>query len=157
MQKLRQRISYLQGLAEGMNVGASSREGRLLTEMLQVLGDMADSIDTLKAEQERLDEIVESMDDDLFQLEQDMYEDDEEEDDDDDDIVEIACPSCHENITFDAELLDDDDYLEVTCPSCRQVIFIQEGDEDMEERIIAGAGEECHCDCDEGAHHPQTH
>ncbi|MZP28471.1 AraC family transcriptional regulator [Heliobacterium undosum] len=155
MQKLRQRISYLQGLAEGMNVGASSREGRLLTEMLQVLGDMADTIDTLKAEQERLDEIVESMDDDLFQLEQDIYEDDDDEDDED--IVEIACPSCQENVCFDAELLDDDDYLEVTCPSCRQVIFVQEGDEDMEERILTGGEEECGCDCDDAAHHPHTH
>ncbi|ABZ82891.1 conserved hypothetical protein [Heliomicrobium modesticaldum Ice1] len=154
MQKLRQRISYLQGLAEGMNVGTSSREGRLLTEMLQVLGDMADSIDTVKAEQERLDEIVESMDDDLFQLEQDIYEDDDE---DDDDIVEIACPSCQENVSFDAKLLDDDDYLEVTCPSCRQGVFIREGDEDGEEQIVMGEEAERDGDCGDAACHRHTH
>ncbi|MBC9784912.1 AraC family transcriptional regulator [Heliobacterium chlorum] len=146
MQELRERLSYIQGLAEGLNVGANSREGRLLTEMLSLMGDMTDSIGQLKEDQDRLEEIIDSMDDDLLQLEQDVYEDDCDCDiDEDEDLVEIECPSCQERVYFDADLLDDEDYLEVSCPNCDQVVFIQEGDEaDFEHE--SAAGDRCECE-----------
>ena len=39
------------------------------------------------------------------------------------DMVEVACPVCHEEITFAAGILDDDDAVEVTCPYCGGVVY----------------------------------
>lgn len=123
LQHLRERISFIQGLAEGINLGANSREGRLLGEMISVLGDMADSIAEVKMAQNQLEQIVESMDDDLVQLEEDVYDED-----DDEDLVEVECPSCQEMVCFDAELLDEEGILEVTCPTCDEVVFTHDGE-----------------------------
>ena len=81
-----------------------------------------------------LNEYVESIDDDLADLEETLFgeedgeidEDlaagDEDEDElDDDDLIVYACPHCGHEIEFHASDVDfDEDYL---CPECQKPIF----------------------------------
>ena len=47
MKELRKKISYLQGLAEGLDVKSNSKEGRIINGIIEVLGDMANNLDNL--------------------------------------------------------------------------------------------------------------
>ena len=126
MRELKTDIAYLQGLAEGLEIDSSSKEGRILVSILDVLSDMADAIHELQTEQRELEDYVETMDEDLSDLEDDFYE---EEDDDDEfgeldlDNIEVECPTCNDTVCFEADLLDDEDLLEITCPNCDTVVY----------------------------------
>lgn len=92
---LRAKVAYLEGLAEGLDIDHSTKEGRLLTSIIDVLSDMAEAVaDTVEA-QEELAAYIEDVDSDLSALEDGFYDLD---DDDDDDEITLHCPDC------DAEL-----------------------------------------------------
>ncbi|HEX3033399.1 MAG TPA: AraC family transcriptional regulator [Bacillota bacterium] len=139
--ELKERISYLQGLADGLDINADSKEGRLIREMLDVLDDMADTIVDLEARQEELEEYTETISEDLSDLEDEVYE---ECDDDEctcgheDGFIDVECPKCHEIVCFEEDILDDEEVAEVTCPNCGEVVFVNDGefleiDEDEDE------------------------
>lgn len=147
MSDLRERIAYLQGLKEGLALDVTTKEGKLLNAMLEVLEEIVDELDELSAEQEELNEYAEAIDEDLGDLEAEVYgEDDYPEDDDDDDedyededwddenYIEVECPQCHDVVRFASSILANRDVTEVTCPNCSKVVYLNEhgpdGDED---------------------------
>lgn len=139
MSNLSDRVAFIQGLAEGMNIKDDTNEGKLLLKMLDVLGEMAGEIKRLSDAQEEMSEYVESIDDDLADIEETLYgdededgcdcahchggddDDDDDEDEDDDGMVEYTCPSCGHVMTFAVDEFDfDEDYL---CPECNKPLF----------------------------------
>lgn len=133
MENLRSKVAYLQGLAQGLDVGTESREGRLLAGILDLLGEMAEELGTLKQKQEDLKEYVEAIDDDLAVVEDEVcpVEDDES-------YAEIECPACGDTVVLEG----DDDVLELTCPSCGESIYREdfelEEDNDRLENDLRG-------------------
>ena len=126
MEYLSEKVAYLKGLAEGMSIDENTNEGKLLKSIINVLGDFADVIDDLEDSQIQLNEHLEDMDEDLAQLEYEMYDDydgDDQEDGDDIAYYEIECPNCNETVYMDEEMLDDEDNL--ACPSCKEPIEIE--------------------------------
>lgn len=142
MSNLTDRISYLKGMAAGMKLNMEKDANKLIMEMLNVMGEMAEEIADLTDAQNDLNEYVESIDDDLTDLEESFFGDEEmdEEDDEDesdsedddeelgeDDLISYTCPHCGFEIEFHASDVDfDEDYL---CPACQKPIF-PELDED---------------------------
>ena len=123
--------TYLKGLFEGYELDKSTKEGKIISEMLNLMCDMADKIAALEADNKELHEYVEELDQDLGAVEEDLYFDDDEEYDDYDDLnddedyegedceyYELECPSCGEIICFDDSLSTD----EITCPACGEKI-----------------------------------
>ena len=110
--KLGEKVAYLKGLAQGMEIGESTKEGKLLTAIIDALGAMASAIDELEGETEMLNEYVNELDSDLGDVEQIIFEDDDDEDFDD--VVELECPSCGEIICVD----DDVELDSLKCPKC---------------------------------------
>ena len=143
--------AYLKGLAEGLKLDESTNEGKLIVKMLELIGEMADRIDTLEKQSDELYTYMEGMAEDLINLENDFYEDDEcecedysdlNEDSEDDDFVaeeyyEIECPTCGEKICF-TEDFDLDNFL---CPACGTKIDDVELIDDCEE--CEGCLEDC--------------
>ena len=142
MSKLTDKVSYLKGLADGMKLNMDKDANKLIMEILGALGEFADEIQTMADAHDELNEYVESIDDDLADLEDTLFGDEEDEDEDDedvdeDDIITYACPECGHEIEFHADDVDlSEDYL---CPACGKPIFpeIEEdedegGDEDPE-------------------------
>jgi len=123
MDSLKSRVAYLQGLAAGIDLPESSKEGRLLHGIIDVLQDFAEALEGLEEAQEQLEDYVESIDEDLYTLEEDLNEC---ECDEDDDYVEVNCPGCGETVMFHSDILEDDDVIEVTCPNCDEVVFIND-------------------------------
>lgn len=133
MNNLKERVSYLQGLADGMDISSESKEGRLLNEIIDVLGQFADEIEDLETAQMELEDYMEDIDEDLNDLEEEVFESIEDEyhtcgcgDEDDEEYIDVECPSCNEVVCFDADILDSDDLIEVTCPNCDEVVFVND-------------------------------
>ena len=138
MSKLTDRISYLKGMAAGMKLNMDKDSNKLMLEMLTVMGEMAEEMAAMAEKHNDLNEYVESIDDDLAELEESLFgeenmdgedidgEDDEDEDGEDDLIV-YACPHCGTEIEFQANDVDfDEDYL---CPECHKPIFPELGED----------------------------
>ncbi len=130
MEFLYEKVAYLKGLADGLNIEETTKEGRLLVSIIDVLEDFADSIVELNEDADEMAEYIEAMDEDLTNIEEDLYEDDEDDDDEDDDdidFVEVECPNCHEEVYIDEDLLYEDD-IDVVCPRCNEKVEFEEVD-----------------------------
>lgn len=125
MSDLRSKVAYLHGLAEGLAIDDASAEGRVLSAVIDVLGDVADAIDEVYDAQDELAEYVEEMDDDLTVVEESIFE---EEDgitfipeqaltDLEDGVELICCPECGETLAAGAGEMEDEAF-DVTCPVC---------------------------------------
>ena len=138
MSKLTDRISYLKGMAAGMKLNMDKDSNKLMLEMLTVMGEIAEEMAAMTEAHNDLNEYVESIDDDLAELEETLFgegemnatDDDADEGDEegfDDDLIIYACPHCGHEIEFKANDVDfDEDYL---CPECQKPIFPELGED----------------------------
>lgn len=79
MTDLSSKVAYLRGLSDGLELDTTSKEGRLIAELLGIVGEMADSIASLASGQEELETYVDVLDTDLQDLEDEVFGDDETE------------------------------------------------------------------------------
>ena len=125
MSKLTDRISYLQGLAEGMKLNTEKDSNRLILEILDVLGEVGDAFEALAEAHGELSDYVESIDEDLADLEADLYDDEDEdlaEDDGDfEGAIEYECPHCGATVEIDPDEVDFDE--DALCPQCGKELF----------------------------------
>lgn len=125
MRDLKARVAYLQGLSAGMNIETESKEGRILTNVIEVLDDFATTIKEMEEAHDQLENYLESIDEDLFHLEEDVYND-EAEASEEGEYLEVDCPRCGEVVCFESDVLEDEDTIEVTCPNCDEVVFVND-------------------------------
>ena len=140
MSKLTDRISYLQGLAEDMKLNPDKDSHRLILGILDVLGEVGESFEALAESHGELSDYVESIDEDLADLEADLYDDDDEEAAEEEDeeepfesTIEYECPHCGHMITIDPDDVDFDE--ESLCPECGKDLFpeLPDGAEEQDE------------------------
>ena len=111
-----EKVAYMKGLAEGLGLDGQTKEGKLLTVMMDILDDMALELQDMREGQIDLEEALDAVSDDLSDVERRVYEDeDEEEDEEDGEVYQTTCPSCGEEIFFDETILEDGG---VRCPDC---------------------------------------
>jgi len=144
MKELKERVSYLQGLADGLDIDTDSKQGRLMNEIIGVLGEFAEYMENLQSAHHDLEDYVESIDEDLYDLEDDLMNGEsgyDEDDPDDVEYVDVECPKCQEVVCFEADVLDDEDTIEVTCPNCNEVVFVNDEDA-LESAQAVGSNED---------------
>lgn len=127
MKYLKERVAYLKGLADGMQLNESSNEGKLLKAIIEVMDDMALAIDDIEEVQEELSELVDNIDEDLGEVESAIFGDDEDEsedDDDDDSLGEFECPHCNAKIEIKEDMFSDEGNT-IKCPACGEDIEIE--------------------------------
>ncbi len=125
----KEKVAYLRGVADGMELG-DDKYGKLLRLMIETMDDMAGTIDENEEAIIDLDECVDDICDELSDLDDCLDAMlDCDCDDDDDDFVEMECPNCGETVYFDQNMLEGDD--ELICPNCNKpVVPALEGDDD---------------------------
>ena len=137
--EITERVAYLKGLAEGMELNTDKREGKLLAAIIDVLEDIALELEDIQDEQAELADGLDAVSDDLEDVEDvvfEEYDEDAEDDDDfdeDEDCYATTCPTCEETIYFDESILEDG---EVICPNCGEKLELDLNsleDEDEEE------------------------
>ena len=137
--KLTEKAAYIKGLAEGLELDKTTKEGKILAALLDLVEELTEDVADIHNDIDEIDEdlndladYVEELDDDLESVEDfldeepyDEEEDEEEDDEDcdgdcencdgcDGDYYEIVCPSCGETVCFDEEL----DPENLVCPAC---------------------------------------
>ena len=128
-----EKVAYLKGLMEGLSVDETSKEGKILKAVVDVLDDLAVSVEDLEDYTAELTEQVDAVDEDLDSLENDFYgECDCCDDDEDEEYYDITCPSCGDEFS-----VDEDTLLEggIECPNCGEHLEF-----DVE-------CDDCGCDC----------
>lgn len=113
-----EKVAYIKGLAEGLSLDDSTKEGKLLAAVIDVLEDIAVEIDDIEENAADMAAQIDAVDEDLASVEELIYDDDEDDCDcccDDDDVYEVECPKCHDTIYLDADMLADGS---IDCPNC---------------------------------------
>lgn len=142
-----EKVAYIKGLAEGLGLDTESKEGKVISAIIDVLDDVArsigdleenalcigDELDELSADLAEVEDIVYECDDDACDCCScgDDDDDGEEEDfefDDEDYMFSVVCPTCNEEITLDESVLD---LGTIDCPNCGEKLEF-EFDEDEE-------------------------
>lgn len=95
MRRLKERVAYLRGLTKGMAVDERSVEGRLLVNIIEVLEEIAEEFHVVQDAQDELVEYVEALDEDLTELEGEVYEDVL---DVDTEVLAMECGDCDDGI-----------------------------------------------------------
>ena len=107
-----EKIAYIKGLAEGLSLDDSTKEGKILSAVIDLLSDITEEICEIEDGCDELLEQIDAVDEDLASLEEFIYEDDDCDcdccDDDcdccDDEVYEIECPACNDVIYLDDEV-----------------------------------------------------
>ena len=149
--KLTEKMSYLQGLIDGLEIDTSTKEGKVLVQMSEVMSELVLYVDDLQSQVDELTELCDILDEDLGQVEDDFYEcdecdgdcdtcdddewdDDFDFDDDDDELYEITCPTCGDTILLDEGMIEEGS---MNCPNCNELLEFDYDDltiEDFEDK-----------------------
>ena len=146
---LTEKAAYLKGLAEGLDISDSTKEGKLLKAIVEMLDELTSTVSTLDDDVDQIYEELDAIDEDMDDLEEYVFgdededfdyeeEEDEDEEEEDELYYEITCPKCGETVCVDEDTLVSED---LACPNCGTE-FEVEFDEDCD------CGEECDGCCD---------
>ncbi len=151
---LNEKMSYLQGLLAGLELDTTTKEGKAITQMAEVMSELVLYVDDLQSQVDELTELCDILDQDLGSVEDDFYDDDEfecsgdcdscdeedwrddgddgfdEYDEDDDELYEITCPSCGDTILLDEGMLEEGS---INCPNCQELLEFDYDDLTIEE------------------------
>lgn len=139
--KLTEKMSYLQGLIDGLDLDDSTKEGKALLQMADVMQEMVMYVEDLQSQVDELTELCEILDEDLGTVEEDFYDfdecscgdccdecdddcdccddDDEYEFDEDEELYEVTCPGCGDTILLDESIIDEGT---MNCPNCNELL-----------------------------------
>ena len=117
-----EKVAYLKGLADGYGIDPATREGKLLTTIVDILEDLALEVEDLGCDLDELEEGLDAVSEDLADVEEILFEDEDEYDDEDEDeddeepiFYEAECPTCGEVVSFDEGVLAQG---AIECPNC---------------------------------------
>ena len=127
---LTDKMAYLCGMVDGMELDlTSSKEGKVLGKILDVMQEMTAYIVDLQTQVDELTDTCDLLDQDLGDLEDIVFDEDDDEDDDeyddyydedeDDEVLdkgEMPCPCCGQKLEFgdvtEADFAEDADETE---------------------------------------------
>ncbi|WP_443710851.1 CD1247 N-terminal domain-containing protein [Ruminococcus bicirculans (ex Wegman et al. 2014)] len=143
--ELSKKVAYLKGLMEGLKIDDSTNEGKILTIMADILDEMSATVEDIAEDVDETVELVDTLDEDLGEIEDLIYGDDndddccdddcccDDDDDDDDAMYECVCPNCGDTIMLGENIIADGS---VECPNCGESLefdFSEIEDEDNED------------------------
>ena len=135
-----EKIAYLKGLLDGLNIDPASNEGKVFSGILNALEDLAQQNLELEDRVAELEELCDILDEDLGDLEElllddedcescDLYPEDEDEFGEDEQY-ETICPTCGKCILLDERTLEDG---ETVCPNCGEELEFDFDEREIEE------------------------
>ena len=126
--ELNKKAAYLQGLVDGLGIDDTTKEGKIIKAMSALLGEMAEVIESVDEDLSRAYDQINDLNDELEDLEADLYEEDEDGESED----------AEDEDTDDDDDAKDDDiasepFYEVPCPNCGETVYVSEDDLDAGE------------------------
>ena len=142
-----EKVAYIKGLMDGMELDTDKGEGKILAAMLDVLEDLAYGQEEIEEAIGELSDGLDVVSDDLEDVEELLFSDEDEDDaccccDEDDcccgdgdcdcDEDECDCGHHHHHHHHDDE--DEEFEYEVECPACGETLILDE--DDLEAGVI---------------------
>lgn len=142
--EITEKVAYIKGLIDGLGIDDTTKEGKVIRAIVDLLDDVALSVSDLEDSVDLLGEQLDAIDEDLEDIYEDYFGNEDEDDDIDGDdfdgeLYEVECPSCGEIICIDEDMLDEG---EIDCPACGELLEF-----DLDGLIEDG------CDCGCGGDH----
>ena len=109
------KLAYLKGLAEGLGVDKTTKEGKLFTAAVELLDDVVLAVTEMSEGFEHMGESIEALEEDLDEVLESLYSDNENEYDFEGELYEVTCPACADKVCVDEDMLDQG---EIACPGC---------------------------------------
>lgn len=115
MKELKEKISKLSELLSG---DSGTEDKGFKAAVIEILSDICDEVETLQVNQESLAENVEFLNNDISDIQDDLFEDVSVDDLEcgDEEYVEIMCKNCGKGIFFEQSALDNNTII--PCPYC---------------------------------------
>ena len=135
------KLAYLKGLAEGLGVDKTTKEGKLFTAAVDLLDDLALAVTEMSEGLEHMGDSIEAIEEDLDEVLEDLYGDDEDDEYGfEGELYEVTCPSCADKVCVDEDMLDQG---EIACPGCSNALEFDLdgvlGEEELEGTDKAGS------------------
>ena len=130
-----EKVSYLRGLAQGLELDESQKEVKLISAIINVLDDMALTFSDLEEGFNNVSDQLDAVDEDLYNLEEDVYNCNDE-DPDDELYCEVTCPTCNETVCLSEDMVLKG---EINCPNCGEKLEF-----DFDDVCF----DDCDCGCD---------
>ena len=138
-----EKVAYLKGLAEGLKLDTETKEGKLISVIIDTLEDIALELEELSENALDIGDELDAISDDLSDVEEVLFGDEDDDDDDHD-----AC-TCGDDDDCGCGCGDDECAYEVSCPSCSEDIVIEESDLEKGVIICPKCGEKLEFEFDE--------
>lgn len=129
-----EKVSYVRGLAKGLELDENQKEVKLIASIIDLLDDMALTISDLEEGFNNVSDQLDAVDEDLYNLEEDVYNCDNK-DLNDELFCEVTCPKCNETICLSEDILLKG---EIDCPNCGETLEFDFDDI---------CSEDCDCGC----------
>ncbi len=122
--ELSEKAAYLKGLIEGLGIDDSTKEGKVIRVMSEILMEMTTVVQEIDDDVSQLYDDVDEIAEELELLEDDLYEDEDEEGEDGDveGEYEITCTKCGAINLADEEVLLGEE--EIFCANCHEKLDI---------------------------------
>jgi hypothetical protein len=150
-----EKVAYLKGLAEGLGLDKETKEGKLISVIIDTLEDIALELEELGENALDIGDELDALSNDLSDVEEVLFgddddDDDDEDDDDEDEADDDAC-TCGDSCCCS----DEECAYEVTCPSCGEDIVIEESDLEHGAITCPKCGEKLEFEFDDGEVEPE--
>ena len=147
---LTEKSAYIKGLADGLDLDKSTKEGKIIAALLELVDEMTQEIATIQNDIEEIDndleylnDYVEELDEDLQDVEDYLDEEDDLDDEDEDCDCDCDCDCCDCDCDCDCDC-EDDEYFEIVCPSCGETVCFDQ-ELDPENLVCPACGEKFGC------------
>ncbi len=94
-----EKVAHLKGVMEGMEFDTTTKEGKLLSLIVDILDDIATEVEEVEDDLDTLFDFADELDEDLGEMEADLYGCDEDGDYDFDEDEEMpeCCVGCEDD------------------------------------------------------------
>ena len=136
---LNEKAAYIKGLADGLDFDKTTAEGKILAALLELVGDITEELESINDDLVDLQDYSEEIDEDLECVE-DFLDEECDGDCEDCDDYDCECNSC-----CDCDCDCDEDFFELECPSCGEMVCFDESI-DPEDLMCPACGEKFACE-----------
>ena len=128
-----EKSAYLKGLMDGLKLDTDSSEGKMISAIVDLLGDLTKTVSDVEETTIAISDELDEIEEDLDAIEDYILDEDEDDEegfdfgDEDTTIYEVECPSCGNIIDFDEETLEKGSII---CDECGEKLEFAADDED---------------------------
>ena len=121
-----EKISYIKGLCEGLSLDEKKPEVKVINAIIDLLDDIAYDLTDMEELYDESSAQVDEIDQDLADVESDVYDDEDcdccdccDDEDEEDPFYEVTCGACGQTLNVSEDVLLEG---EIECPNCGELL-----------------------------------